>query len=159
MSSNRKDLYTKKQKQIVIKMLAKGASAREIGEKIGRTRASVIGKCDREGWEFQKKKQTTAPKKIKSLPKHSNKKALDDILTQHFDESPKTAMNLMDTGANNCLWPYMNGLFCGAHKEKEVSYCQKHLITAHETKKTDQPQKKPKQSRTQWGSIFYALSV
>ena len=93
--------WTESQVKILIEMVTLGNTAREIGDKIGKTRNAVIGKINRLKLPFRPKKDPT--KKKASLP-------------------IKASMPPLTSGCQwDCDWEW-----CGKPTRPGSAYCQAH---------------------------------
>ncbi len=122
------------QKAYIFKCWNEGQSAREIAEKVGRSRGSVIGLVHRAGLTRSKSgaketarlgyiddrsrvRRATKPEAAPAAPK-----ALPVPRSVSAEWKP-LGVALLDLGRNACRWPLDGGLYCGLPTEFRKSYC------------------------------------
>lgn len=122
----------------------KGISAKKIGDSLGTTKGSVIGKVHRLGLEQRgaviKSKKEFAPKKeskIKQekLKKEEKKEVIFDTTNKRFSNK-NSLLNLKN---NQCHWPIGDPKdedfhFCGEDTIEGKPYCLKHCMFAYSSK-------------------------
>lgn len=114
--------------QLILQLIAEGHSASVIGEKIGRTRNSVIGRAHRlklNGVEYirgetvvkkSKPKPPTPPKKKKKPP---------------LDAKDLLVGALLELRNDQCRWP-LSDHFCSNTKLGTEAYCAEHKALAYQ---------------------------
>lgn len=112
-----------------------GSTAKEIGEKIGKTRSSVLAKINRLGLARKITHLRPAPQKtVNKNPVYKPNKERKTIAETCYGE--KTALSDLDR--KQCCWPVGDPKspdfgFCGAIKERlSEKYCDKHKSIAHQ---------------------------
>ena len=132
-------------------LIDKGLSSREIGERMGRKRNSIIGQAHRQGLKFTK--PISAAYKLKQAPKPLgskkpslsmatfNRRPLEErekptfIIVQPVASHPRQGqfqnVDLLGLEARHCRYPVSEHLFCGDRKQDGSSYCAHHHALCH----------------------------
>jgi GcrA cell cycle regulator len=119
-----------------------GLSCRQIGNEMGVTRNSIIGKVHRLGLSKRKRspqvQARVAGRRPDGFRRKPLPKATEAPVPQPYVEPPPltppaTACSLLDLQPSQCRWPYGDAghfLFCGATNDARGSYCAGHTMVA-----------------------------
>lgn len=105
----------------IASLFAEGKSYAEIGKALGLTKGQVAGRCHR--MRLKRKPGERAKPQKKPKPRRE----------------PKRAMRLIALDARACRYPIGDTrgeiLFCGATRLENSSYCRRHDVLCHQTKR------------------------
>lgn len=133
--SHRRNEWTAEEDDILAKMANEGATAREIGERLGRPRNSVIGRRNRlkSGIIFKGNRSKPVRKgKVSQLA--SRTRSTPIVCTPVADG---VGVRFINTTERSCMWflegqAGANGYVCGDTKVHGHSYCAAHLLAAYD---------------------------
>ncbi len=101
--------------------------AKEIGQVLGTTKGSVIGKANRLQLASRAKRRDL------NLPPSAVKNMRQRHKPQKWKAKGKKPKPMLDLEPHDCRWPLDNGLFCGGHSVDKKPYCREHCEIAYYT--------------------------
>ena len=136
-------LWTPDQDDMLAALVESGASARQIGATMGKTRNSIIGRVHRLGLKLKqaansKGERTPRKPRVPGVPKSQPRKPVS-VPHLAFVAAPKVdpsipvvprLVSLMNLQAHECRWVAEgvgeNALFCGHDRQGTSSWCPHH---------------------------------
>ncbi len=131
------------EEDVVRRMAAEGASAREIAECLGRTRNSIIGFMNRMGISGRKRNVRTAQpqkKRKQKQPRTTIKPSLHSGYVEAVIVPESERRGLLGRADNQCCFPIGDPLkkdfhYCNREREDGKSYCAHHGAVMHGKRK------------------------
>ena len=131
------------EEDVVRRMAAEGASAREIAECLGRTRNSIIGYMNRMGISGRKRNVRTVQlqkKRKQKQPRTTIKPSRHSSYVEAVNVPEDERRGLIDRLDNQCCFPIGDPLkkdfhYCNRDREYGKSYCAHHGAVMHGKRK------------------------